>query len=69
MFTFDAAIDAFQTAKKTWVNTFVTNQKIADSLTSFVDSQTEYTKKAIKAGTETATKLGSEMVSAMQFKK
>ena len=66
MFTFDAAIDAIQTAKKTLVSTFVTNQTIADSLTGFVDAQTEYTKKALKAGTEAATTLASESVKVAQ---
>ena len=66
MFTFDAAIDAIQTAKKTLVSTFVTNQTIADSLTGFVDAQTEYTKKAVKAGTEAATTLASETVKVAQ---
>ena len=66
MFTFDAAIDAIQTAKKTLVSTFVTNQTIADSLTGFVDAQTEDTKKALKAGTEAATTLASESVKVAQ---
>lgn len=66
MFTFDHAIDAVQTAKKTFVSTFVTNQTIADSLTGFVDAQTEYTKKALKAGTEAATTLTSEAVKVAQ---
>ena len=66
MFTFDAAIDAIQTAKKTLVSTFVTNQTIADSLNGFVDAQTEYTKKALKAGTEAATTLASETVKVAQ---
>lgn len=60
MFTLDTTIDAIQTSKKTFVNTFVTNKKIADAMNNFVDAQTEYTKKALKTGTDTATTLFSE---------
>ena len=60
MFTTDAIIDAVQTAKKTWVKTFVTNEHIADSMNEFVDNQTEYTKKAVKATTDAATQIAAE---------
>jgi hypothetical protein len=49
MFTYDATIDAVQTGKKQFVKTFVTDEKIADALNQFIDNQTEYTKKAVKA--------------------
>ena len=39
MFTFDAAVDAVQTGKRTWVNTFVTNEVIKDALIDFIDNQ------------------------------
>ena len=65
MFTFDATIDAVQTGKKQFVNTFVTNQSIKDTLVNFVDAQTEYTKAAFKAGTETATNLAKEMTKSL----
>ena len=52
MFTFDATIEAVQNGKKQFVNTFVTNQAIKDTLVEFVDAQTAYTKSAIKAGTD-----------------
>lgn len=72
MFTLDTTIDAVQTAKKTFVNTaFANNQKVAEALNGFVDAQTEYTKAAVKAGTDAATKLSSEAVKfgqeAMKF--
>ena len=60
MFTTDAIIDAVQTAKKTWVKTFVTNDHIAESMNEFVDTQAEYTKKAMKATTDAATQIASE---------
>ena len=60
MFTTDAIIDAVQTAKKTWVKTFVTNDHIAESMNEFVDTQAEYTKKAMKATYDAATQIAAE---------
>ena len=63
MFALDTTIDAVQTAKKTFVNTaFANHEAVAKALNEFVDAQTDYTKKAVKAGTDTATKLSSEAV-------
>jgi hypothetical protein len=66
MFTLDTVVDAVQTGKKTWVKTFITNDHIADALNSFIDNQSEYTKKALKATTDAATVVTSESVKAMQ---
>lgn len=66
MFTSDALIDAVQTGKKTFVNTFVTNEAVKGAMINFVDAQTEYTKKAAKVGMDTATKLASEAVKSVQ---
>jgi hypothetical protein len=67
MFTLDTTIDAVQTAKKQFVNTAFANHKaVAEALNGFVDAQTSYTKSAVKAGTDTATKLASEAVKAAQ---
>jgi spore coat polysaccharide biosynthesis protein SpsF (cytidylyltransferase family) len=66
MFTFDAAIDAVQNSKKTFVNTFVQHEAIANALNSFVDAQAEYTKKAAKVGLDTATVLTQESIKAAQ---
>ena len=65
MFTFDASIDAFQNGKKQFVNTFVTNESVKETLNSFVDAQTAYTKSAVKAGTETATNLAKEITKSL----
>ena len=65
MFTFDATIDAVQNGKKQFVNTFVTNQSIKDTLVNFVDAQTAYTKAAVKTGTETAASLAKEMTKSL----
>ena len=66
MFTAETMIDTIQGAKKTWVKTFVTNEQVATALTSFVDAQADYTKKAVKVSQDTATTLVSEGVKAYQ---
>jgi predicted Zn-dependent protease len=66
MFTFDAVIDAVQNSKKTFVTTFVKNEKMADAMNGFVNEQTEYTKKAVKATSDMATTVTSELVKAIQ---
>ena len=66
MFTADALIDTVQTGKKTFVKTFVQNEKIAEALNNFVDAQSAYTKQAVKTGLDTATTLTSEMIKSAQ---
>ena len=66
MFTVDTAIDTVQTVKKEAIKTFVKNENVAKSLNEFVDAQTAYTKEAVKATTDIATKLTSEMVKIAQ---
>lgn len=66
MFTLNEVIDTVQTGKKTWVKTFVSNEKVAEALNSFIDAQTDYTKKAAKVTTDTAAVLSSEMVKAVK---
>jgi len=66
MFALDATIDAVQTGKKQFVKTFVTDEKIAEALNQFVDNQTEYTKKAVKATMDAATTVMHETVKHAQ---
>jgi hypothetical protein len=67
MFTFDTVIDTVAAAKKQVVNTmFAKNETIAKSLNEFVDAQTAYTKEAVKASTNVATKVGQEVVKVTQ---
>lgn len=66
MFTFDPVIDAVQSGKKTFIKTFVTNEKIASSLNDFVDSQTAYTKEVVKATTTMMTAVLSETTKSIQ---
>ena len=66
MFTLDATIDAVQTGKKTFVNTFVQNEGVKEAMLKFIDAQGDYTKKAVKAGTDAVTTVASESVKAIQ---
>jgi hypothetical protein len=66
MFTADAIIDTVQTGKKTFVKTFVQNEKAAKAMNEFIDAQADYTKKAAKVGMDTFTTLSTEMVKASQ---
>lgn len=66
MFTADAIIDTVQTGKKTFVNTFIQNETVKDSMVKFIDAQADYTKKAAKVGVDTFTTVAQEMVKASQ---
>jgi hypothetical protein len=44
----------------------VPNKTIATVMNDFVDAQTEYTKKAVKTGTETATTFAEEFTKVFQ---
>ena len=66
MFTADALIDTVQTGKKTFVNTFVTNESAKDAMIKFIDAQADYTKRASKVGLDTATTLTSEAMKQLQ---
>jgi hypothetical protein len=48
MFTLDFAIDSVQTAKKTFVETFVKDDKFKAELIKLVDAQTEFAKGQVK---------------------
>jgi hypothetical protein len=63
---YDFYIDTFQNAKKTWINTFVQHEEIKTALNDFVDGQTEYTKTAVKLGSDVASRVVAESVN--QFK-
>ena len=66
MFTLDYAVDAVQTGKKTFVNTFVTNEAIKAEMIKFIDAQGDYTKQAIKSTTDATAAIASEGVKAVQ---
>jgi hypothetical protein len=50
-------VDAVQTSKKIFVDTFVKHEGLAKNMNDFVDAQTEYTKKAIDVGFTTSTNM------------
>ena len=54
MFFADSIIDAVQGAKKTFVNTFVTDDKFKTQLNKLVDAQTGIAKSAAKASMDIA---------------
>jgi len=66
MFTADTLIDTVQNGKKQFVKTFVTNEHIAESMNHFIDTQADYTKKAMKATTDAVTEIMQETQKAMR---
>ena len=66
MFTADAFIDTVQTGKKTFVNTFVTNATVKESMIKFIDAQADYTKQAAKVGMDAFTTLSSEAIKQVE---
>jgi hypothetical protein len=66
MFTADTVIDTVQNGKKQFVKTFVTNEHIAESMNQFIDTQAEYTKKAVRATTDAATEIMQETIKVMR---
>lgn len=66
MFTYDTLIDTVQTGKKQFVNTFVQNEAVKNAMVTFIDAQSDYTKKAAKVGMDTATVLTGEFMKASQ---
>lgn len=66
MFNMDFVVDAVQNTKKQFVNTFVTNEKIASALNEFIDTQTSYTKSMNKSVTESMTVISQEAMNMMK---
>jgi hypothetical protein len=48
MFTLDLIIDAVQGAKKTFVNTYITDKKFQAELNKLVDAQTAFAKGQVQ---------------------
>ena len=66
MFTADTVIDTVQNGKKQFVKTFVTNEHIAESMNQFIDTQADYTKKAVRATSDAATEIMQETIKVMR---
>jgi hypothetical protein len=49
MFTFDSYIDAIQGAKKTFVETYIKDEKFKAELTKLVDAQTKFAKGSVQS--------------------
>lgn len=62
MFTLDATLDAVEKSQLMAVKTFVRNEVIADAMAKFVETQTEFTRQAMKAGTDMANAVSTEMI-------
>ena len=60
MFTPDTVIDSIQSTKKQMVKSFVSNPTVVDALNQFVETQTEYTKTIVKAGSDAWTTVTQE---------
>jgi len=58
-------IDTVQKAKKDWVKTFVTHETVAKALNDFIDTQTDYTKVAVKATSSAAKVITTEVNKAV----
>jgi hypothetical protein len=50
-------VDAIQTSKKIFVDTFVKHEGLSKTMNEFVDAQTNYTKQAIDASIKTSTEV------------
>jgi len=66
MFALDTTIDNIQVGQKNFVKTFVQNETMAETLTKLVDVNAEYSKKAVKLGSDTMTTLVEETTKLAQ---
>jgi hypothetical protein len=63
---FNSVIEAVQTAQKTFVNTFVTNEEIAKPMVKMIDSQYDAAKLTAKAVLDISTTLASATTEKVQ---
>lgn len=59
-------IDTIQNAKRTWVDTWVKDEAMAKPLNTFINSQTEFTKEAMKQSTAFANAAGEMMAKVVK---
>ena len=69
MFTTDTIIDSVQNAKKTFVNTFVTDSAFKAELIKLVDAQTEFAKGQVKTSLSIAEAFVKNATNAVYAKK
>ena len=63
---FNSVFEAVQTAQKTFVNTFVTNEEIARPMIQMIDSQCDAAKLTAKAVLDITTTLASATTEKVQ---
>ena len=63
---FNSVIEAVQTAQKTFVNTFVTNEEIAQPMIRMIDSQCDAAKLTAKAVLDITTTLAATTTEKVQ---
>ena len=68
MFAYNSFIDTVQNSKKSFVNAFVTEEKIRKPLTAFVDAQTVFTKQICKSFEDLTTFATEEVKKASKLK-
>jgi hypothetical protein len=66
MFAYNSFIDSFQYGKKTFVNMFITDEKIKSSLNAFVDTQTVFAKQSIKTFEDVSESMINEFKKKMK---
>lgn len=63
---FNSVIETVQTAQKTFVNTFVTNEEIAKPLVKMIDTQSETAKATAKAVLDITTSMAAMTTEKVQ---
>lgn len=66
MIVSDYMIDQVQSMKKAAVRVYVTNNEMADVMNSFIDTQTEYTKKATQETMKLFSDLTTTSIKSLQ---
>jgi hypothetical protein len=61
MFAYNSFIDTVQTGKKTFVNMFISDEKVRAPLNAFVDAQTVFVKQIVKSYEDLAVHTTSEI--------
>jgi hypothetical protein len=63
---FNSVIESVQTAQKTFVNTFVTNEEIAKPMVKMIDSQCDAAKLTAKAVLDITTSMAAVTTEKVQ---
>jgi hypothetical protein len=68
MFAYESFIDTVQNSKKSFVNAFITEEKVRKPLTAFVDAQTAFTKQIFKSFEDVSKYAKEEAEKVTKFK-